>query len=322
MRRFLKQIFVFFGIVSSLAFIIQCAASYRIKNREVLHLYDNFHLSYPQRADLLFMGSSRCITHYSPKKFDEFFHCKSLNLGVDGHSELDMHLLKLLSYLKHNLPPKLILLNFDIFINSNGNEVETNKVHKDYFSRYAFRPFSESTEVIDYFGYNLAEKYFPSYALLHYQMLPAIISMKGEYKWRFEGYERHDENWDTLSHPVKLIDSIISFNSEKSINNLKKKMLLFKKVCEDHHISLLLVQSPVYQPVFTNQPIKFPEALARNLGFTFFDFNRNTLNSQIENFYNANHLNTRGVGAFFQTMVNDSNFCAFIRSGLQKKYVN
>jgi len=322
MKLFLKQVFVFFGVVSVLAFLIQCAASYRMKGREVLNLYDNFHVRYPERADLLFMGSSRCITHYSPKKFNEFFHCKSLNLGIDGHSELDMHLLKLQSYLKHNQPPKLVLLNYDIFINSNGYGEERNKVHKDYFSRYAFRPFSESTAIIDYFGYNLAEQYFPSYALLRYQMLPDIMSMNGEYKWRNEGYERHDENWDTECHPVKLIDTIMGFNSDEYVSNLQKVLFSFKKLCEDHQISLLLVQSPVYQPVFEKQPMKVPEALARNLGFSFFDFNRSPLNSEIENFYNANHLNAGGVDRFFQNMIKDSIFCAFISSGLQKKYNN
>jgi hypothetical protein len=322
MKLFLKQVFVFFGVVSLLAFLIQCAASNRMKGREVLNLYDNFHVRYPERADLLFMGSSRCITHYSPKKFNEFFQCKSLNLGVDGHSELDIHLLKLQSYLKHNQPPKLVLLNYDIFINSNRYGEEGNKVHKDYFSRYAFRPFSESTAIIDYFGYDLAEQYLPSYALLRYQMLPNIMSMNGEYKWRDEGYARHDENWDTITHPVKVLDTIIGFNTDEYNSNLQKVMLSFKKLCDDHQIVLLLVQSPVYQRVFEKQPMKVPEALARSLGFSFFDFNKSPLNNKIDNFYNANHMNTRGVEHFFQTIVNDTNFCAFIRSGLQKKYKN
>jgi hypothetical protein len=114
----------------------------------------------------------------------------------------------------------------------------------------------------------------------------------------------------------------MGFNSDEYISNLQKVLLSFKKLCEDHQISLLLVQSPVYQPVFEKQPMKVPEALARNLGFSFFDFNRSPLNSEIENFYNANHLNTRGVDRFFQNMIKDSIFCAFISSGLQKKYNN
>ena len=317
MKLFFKRLAIFFITVLAIGFLLQIVVSRSMKNKVVLNMYDNFHVSYPQKIDLLFMGSSRCITHFNPALFDNYFKIKSLNLGVDGHSDLEMHVLKLKSFLKHNKPPRIIILNFDMFITSLEVTGGKNYVHKDYFSRYAFLPFSEEPAISEYFNYNFGEKYVPSYALLKYKYIVNALQVNFDKTRNIELYERHDEQWDTIRNPVKHIKYSGNFRDPKFIRAVKGQLLIMDSICKKNDIKLILVHTPVYLPVFTGHLLDAPKLIAAELGLPYFDMNAEYISNDIRNFYNSNHLNTVGINRMFQHMTADTEFTGLIRSFIQ-----
>ncbi len=274
-------------------------------------MHDNFHIQYDHKIDLLFMGSSRCTAHFDPGFFDSAYHLRSLNFGIDGHSELEIHILKLNSYLKRNKPPKVIVMNFDLLTNTLGQSGK-NYVHKNYFSRYAFLPFSEEPGLSRYFNYNFLEKYIPAYALLRYKFLSsALLNDKGN-NWEKEGYARHDAKWDTIKNPVKPELKCNSYKSDKQF--LTSALSTFYSICKKNKIKLILVQTPLFKKVYRECDLTENEGIAHALGIPFCDMNNEILNSDIDNFYNSTHLNAVGVGKLSRYMAEDACFNNFMKT--------
>ena len=313
MKFFLKKLFIYLGIVAFICTILQLVISWKIKGLSVLKNHDNFHVRYPYKTDLIFLGSSRCLAHFDPVLYDSAYTIKSLNLGVDGHSELEMHILKLESFLRNNQAPKVVLVNFDVFITA-GSGSSKNYTHKDYFARYAFLPFSEEPSLAKYFNYNFAEEYFPCYALFRYKKIFDALFVNNA-KIAGDAYERHNEKWDTFKSPVQQI-VINNFQTEQERAAIKVQLEKLWNICLEHHMHLILVQTPLYMPAYGKTNLKIVRDVAEQSGIPFFDMNVASINSDVQNFYNSNHLNSVGVSRLFNYMSADSQFTKYLKSCL------
>src|SRR4051812_7370810 len=169
MSVFIKRMLLFLLSVILLITILQAIISIRISGKTV-NGHDNLETTSNINADLVFLGSSRCWDHFDPKFFDTTYHLKSLNIGVDGHSEISMAIVRLKDYLSRNKPPQKAVLSFDPFM-SGGSNYNTNFVHKDNFARYAFLPSKKDLLIIDYFHFNFYERYIPLYAMFKYKRI-------------------------------------------------------------------------------------------------------------------------------------------------------
>src|SRR6187431_1121144 len=105
MKQFLKNTILFAMLLIGIVFLIQIAISFRIKGKTVTG-YDTLEQTSNVNADLVFMGSSRCWAHLDPKFFEENYHLKSVNIGMNGHSDLMASTLRLENYLAKNKAPK------------------------------------------------------------------------------------------------------------------------------------------------------------------------------------------------------------------------
>lgn len=117
MHRFIKKIVLFVFVCLAPLALIQAIVSYRIKDR-ILYVSDNLDQTVNINADLVFLGSSRCCSHFDPVFFDTTFHLKSANIGVDGHSELTMTIIRFKNYLSKNKAPKFVIVNFDPLVDA------------------------------------------------------------------------------------------------------------------------------------------------------------------------------------------------------------
>ncbi|MDN3675796.1 hypothetical protein QWY90_00270 [Flavobacterium paronense] len=123
------------GIIS----VVQIAISYRIDGKTVTG-YDTLESTANTNADLVCLGSSRCWAHFDPRFFESNYHIKTINIGMNGHSDLTATLLRLQNYLSRNKAPKFAILNIDPFVSAGSLTNNTNFVTKNQYARYAFFP--------------------------------------------------------------------------------------------------------------------------------------------------------------------------------------
>lgn len=294
MRLFLKHV-CFFGLGTLLIVIIlQSLISYRIEGK-TLTGHDNLDLTKNINADLLFLGSSRTRAHFDPLFFDSTFNLKSVNIGVDGHSELSMATTRLNHYLQHNQPPRYIILNIDPFIYKGSVHNNTNFLYKDVFARYAFLPKEENKLIVDYFQYNQAEKYIPLLSVFRYNLLWDILKLKpGSTPYEKFGFAFHNEQWDTLYYPPSK-ENMKFFFKPADIPALKTELSGINQYCMSKGIKLLCIQTPVYRVIYDSSTFKLTGQMCKESGIPFIDTNQESIINNIQFFYNSNHLNKRGI---------------------------
>ena len=318
MKKFLVKIGLYVFMLLVVSTLLQLVISYRMRNRTTTG-HDNFHIIRDQKNDVVFLGSSRCFEQYDPKIFKDSLGIKAINLGVNGHSDLTMQIMRLQYYLVHNAPPKVALLNFDPLTMPGTYSIDQNAdfLEKNYFSRYAFLPQNEIQLIARYFHFNFAERYIPMYAILRYKLVYDCIRMSRLDSWVWLGYEQHNEFWDTLVHPVekKQFFDHYDFNKVPENNDtIKAHLAIMQQLCREHNIKLVCVQTPVYKDIYDPVAFTLPGKMCGELGITFIDVNEDSIRSDVRNFANPNHLNTTGVRKTMNLIVKNADFQAALRN--------
>jgi hypothetical protein len=312
MRIFIKKILLFAGFLILLAILVQAFISILISGRSLTG-HDNLEQTSNVNADLVFLGSSRCWVHFDPRYFDSSLKIKCLNIGVDGHSEISMTIVRLKDYLSRNKPPKYAIYNFDPFITPGSETDNYNFVHKDDFARYAFLPKMKDRLVIDYFKFNVYEKYIPLYSVFKYRILETCLPAKKMNDYMLYGYERHDEQWDTIAKPVSGIAKPRYFDKDrKGIDEITVALNKLKSLCSDNNIKLICVQTPVYKIIHDDSAFANTKEICRNLNISFADMDKDFLRNNIRYFYNPNHLNVSGIAEMNRALEKDSVFISFL----------
>lgn len=310
MSSFIKKLLLFLLSALLLATALQTIISLRIKGKTV-NGHDNIELTSGINADMVFLGSSRCWAHFNPAFFDTTYHLKSVNISVDGHSEIMMAIVRLNAYLSNNTPPKIAILSFDPFMSGDLKPVTDNPVHKDNYARYAFLPSKESLPIVDYFGFNFFERYVPMYAMFKYKHTTDAILLNNFSNWVTYGYERHDETWDTIAHPITDVIKKKYF-LEAEEKGITESLDSLNKLCILHNIKLICIQTPVYKNIYDTHTFSRTEKICKSLSIPFIDANKDYIITNPDLFYNVNHLNTKGVNMLNDFLKNDSVFNSYI----------
>ncbi|MBT3519657.1 MAG: hypothetical protein HN480_00170, partial [Gammaproteobacteria bacterium] len=257
---FIKKVLFTVFLTFSTILILQLFLSISVKTKSI-DRHDNLEITSNINSELLFMGSSRCYSHFDPSFFKENFNLKSTNIGMDGHAELSMTYLRLVDYLKSNTPPKYVILNFDPFtLAGDISNVSPVKYNKDKFSKYAYLPFNDDWETVKHFGYNNLEKYVPLYAIFKYKKLSLYFNNKYTGKSRFErfGYGKNNATWDTINHPTHN-QSINYYPLKLDPTGVKKALSGLKDLCSSYEIKLICIQTPVYKSIFVGEIFNLPK---------------------------------------------------------------
>lgn len=292
MKPFFKNFVLFALLLMGIIFLIQIAISFRIKGKTVTG-YDTLELTSNVNADLVFMGSSRCWAHFDPQFFEKNYHLKSVNIGMNGHSELTASTLRLKNYLAQNKAPKFALLNIDPFVNSGSLENNTNFVNKNDYARYAFFSNKEDEPFMDYFQFDTAERCIPLYALFKYQLFLDCVTLKKTNTFP-EGFELNDEKWDTIKYPISDINKKY-FSKPKDIPSITKALSELNDLCRQNNIRLICIQTPVYKSAYDVNAFEMPKTICQKLNIPFIDANVESIRNKTDYFYNAIHLNKQGV---------------------------
>lgn len=301
MKSFFKNSVAFLLLLLGIIFLVQMAISYRIKGKTVTG-YDTLEQTANVNAELVFIGSSRCWAHFDPKFFEDNYKMKSVNIGMNGHSDLTASMLRLNHYLTKNKAPKFVLLNYDPFVTAGSLEHNTNFVNKNDYARFAFFPDKEEQPFMDYFGFDSSERYIPLYALFKYNMFVDCITMK--YSNAFpKGFELNDEKWDTVKYPISDFNKKYFFKP-KDVPSIIQTLKQLDDLCKKNSIQLICIQTPVYKSVYDAKAFEMPKTICQKLTIPFIDVGNSAIKDKTDYFYNAIHLNKEGVNEMNKRLQN------------------
>lgn len=310
MKQFFKNSALFALLLTGILLLIQIAVSFRIKGKTVTG-YDTLELTSNVNADLVFMGSSRCWAHFDPKFFEETYQLKSVNIGMNGHSDLMASTLRLKNYLAQNKAPKFVLLNIDPFISAGSLEHNTKMVNKNDYARFAFFPKEEDQPFMDYFQFDAAERYIPLYALFKYQMFIDCVTLQKSNAFP-KGFELNDEQWDTLKYPISDINKKYFFKP-KDLPGITQAMKELNDLCQKNNIRLMAIQTPVYQITYDAVAFERPKTICQKLDIPFIDANYESIRNKTDYFYNAIHLNKKGVEEMNKRLKNEKELNTILK---------
>jgi hypothetical protein len=192
----------------------------------------------------------------------------------------------------------VICINFDVF---SVSKKEQSILMKDRFARYAFMPKKADLIMLDYFGFDWAERNIPAYALLKYRKLTDAIFLKNQSQWLLIGME-------TESKQICGNEQIQSSKELKSIYRKKKDDILLMKELralninyKNMGITLLAVQVPVFESIY-NKRFTSTEKICQDAGVPFIDFAIKQYNNDCSLFKDLNHLNTKGARLISDSM--------------------
>ncbi|WP_291097990.1 MULTISPECIES: hypothetical protein [unclassified Flavobacterium] len=308
MKTFIKNIVRFSLFIIFIAILLQTIISLKIRN-ESLNDIDNLEQTSNINADLVFLGSSRCWVHFDPSFFDKTFKIRSVNIGVNGHTEIAMAILRLKNYLSKNNPPKFAILSFDPLVNA-GSEVDnSNFCDKDIYARYSFFPNRKNLSFVNYFKFNLSERYIPLYSIFKYKMLDDCLSITQKYNMNCNHIV--DKKWDTIHNPItnsmkKNYSNKVQITTVNSLGELNN-------LCKKNNIKLLCIQTPVYKAIYDELAFKNTKVICKTLNISFIDINIKPFRNNIEYFYSPTHLNKYGVEQMNQLLKKDSTLITFFK---------
>lgn len=310
MKKFILQLINFTLFLVGIAFLIQFTISGLIAGKS-LNEVDNLEQTSNINAHLVFLGSSRCWVQFDTSFFDKTYNLKSVNLGLDGHSELAMATLRFKDYLSRNKPPKFVILSFDPLMNGDSETENKNFVHKDFFARYAFFPTKQNLPFATYFKFNTAEKYIPLYSIFKYKLLDDCL--KSSFK-KNKPSTNHlvDKKWDTIHNPITTDQKKYYFKSDK-IYDVTKALNDLNKICIQNNCKLMCIQTPVYKVIYDKIVFERTQKICQKLNIPFLDLSNENFKNNINLFYSPTHLNKEGVHQMNLFLKQNAQLNAFLK---------
>ncbi|PZX47649.1 hypothetical protein [Algoriphagus chordae] len=260
--------------------------------------------------DLVILGSSRAYNHFDPKQIEEKTGISTYNLAFTG-TVYRQQKMKLLTYLNYNPRPKILAWVLDLHTFTESD---------NFYGYEKLIAFNEYMEVkIALQTYNLYPNTYQFLPLSKYGNRPVIMWMglknyffgSKEPLSVYKGYSGRDLKWDG-SEFEKLrkvnIDGVFTEFSKSEIDDFEK---VINKLKEDE-IDIILIFSPIYAKVLeyennSKSIISNYKDMARKLDVSFLDYSQLEINRDTVYFYNANHLNAKGVKKFMTLFSRDIN---------------
>jgi hypothetical protein len=308
MKSFLQRLVLFGLFVVFAAFLIQEAIHFRCTKlfaRSTGILEESAGVN----ADLVLLGSSRCYMQLHARFFDTCFHLKTANLGMPGHSELPMAIIRLKQYLLDNRPPRYAILAFDPYSLAGTETNNTNFVYKDKFAIYSYFPKKQNMPIVDYFGFTWQERYVPLYSAFKYGLAKEFFSRTDLTSHMEMGNDIYSEEWDTVANPV-IRRKPTTFESEKQ--QLTAELKKLRDFCAVHNIKLLCLQTPIHSSFYDSVAFSSTGGLCRGLQLPFVDVNADSIMQNIHLFYSPNHLNKRGIAIMNDALSRNADLRAFL----------
>jgi len=298
----LLRILAFFFLLAVLAFGLDQVFTFglrRIKSSDFG--VSNKIMAGQVNAQIVISGSSRAVCHYDPRILEQVTGLKTFNIGRNG-SQTDMQLAVLKAYLRHNTKPRLVIHNLDAF-----SFVTTREV----YNPGQYLPYLDEPDI-----YQALLKVNPSVWKWKYIPLYRYVVEDMRFTWilgakgilglgpredYLQGFRPERQRWTGDFERFKSLNPDgIRFEIEPQGTRDFEELI---SLCRRQGIPVLLVYSPVYYEM---------RGMERNHGEVFsrfhelggrwdaeiWDYSDSPICGRRELFYNSQHLNEEGAGAF------------------------
>ena len=260
-------------------------------------------------ANVIILGSSRAVAHFSPFILDSILGTKTYNFGMEAY-DFKMQYARWRIYLQHNPPPKYVIASIDIF----------SLYKREFLYDYQqFLPYLTDTIVREatkgYGGeFNFLWYYIPFYK---YHADPELVSEGMNHFYEKEdfrqdtinkGYNPYPKVWNgdyddyLRAHPGKDFQQIYGYEVQ-----------LFREFLEDakqRGVKVVMVYSPEYYSVqakYTNRRdvMNIYRYFSERYEVPLIDYSNDTLCNSTSNFFNSQHLNKKAAEVFSKELGND-----------------
>jgi len=259
-------------------------------------------LSGTVNADIIIVGASRSLTGIDCQVIRKTTDMTCYNLSANWQTPY-LQFARFYTYLKYNKKPKVVFLSVQ---HGSLQVASPNRpyylfpyLHEDIINKALSRenPRLKYVKYIPLYGFAISDTSV---------VINIFKKMLGKdvphWAPRVLGYRAIDNGWDVdkfnsfkEKYPNGLKDAIM----QKGINDFEE----FIQAVRDIESRLLIVYMPIQQqahPYMLNQDEVFTvyENLSNKYGFPFLNYYGHPITLEQDNFYNAQHLNSRGAGKF------------------------
>ncbi len=258
-------------------------------------------------SEVVIYGSSRAGVHLNPQLLDDSLKRPSYNLGCDGYT-FEFQYFKHQTLLKHNTPPKFIILSLDIFSFENRKDL----FNADLFLPYMMLNSDMKDHLQTYKGYSDYDFYIP--LVRYYGKTTAIrtavetgFGNPGRGPERKKGFWSYDRKWNDDFENARLKLGYYYVHPEPATLVSFNQFLL---ECSASGIQLIFVYSPEFidgQKFVKNRAriMTIYKRFASYYKIPFFDYSNDPLCFEKKYFYNASHLNRTGADLFTKKFILD-----------------
>jgi hypothetical protein len=300
--RGLAQIVGFFGLIVILIFATNAMINVGLRHITTCDFgVSNRVMTGRINAEILITGSSRALTHYDSRVIQKITGRQTFNIGLNG-SQTDMQLALFKAYLNHNVKPKLVVNNLDLFSFVTSHEIYDPAQYMPYLKEEAFyhaicRVYPDAWKW----------KYLPLYGyLVEDNLFKWLLGVKGFLGFqgkedRFQGFLPRHTTWTgdfkkfRDAHPEG-----VKFDIEpQGVRDLTELV----QICRQQGIAIMFVYSPEYaemQMLERNRREIFARfrEICNRFNVPLWDYSESPLCQSRTNFYNSQHLNAEGAEAF------------------------
>lgn len=259
------------------------------------------------KYDVLYMGNSRCFSHFNPLVIDSACNVNSYGLGLGGYA-INAQISIYHCYKSHNMLPKLIVQQVDFLTFQKSSDIRHQHDSERFFTAVYDKAMRKELVKL---GYGWGELYIPLYRYIGYQKvikdgLLEFLHIK-HYVERpaYKGFSPEKGQWD--SHEADAMDSI-----DICFDEYAKKMFEdYLQECKKDNINVVLVNTPVYYKTLAkvkdyNEMTDYFESISKKYGFDYLDYSNGYYICYDSSFFsNTTHLNSAAADIFSTDFAKD-----------------
>ena len=257
--------------------------------------------------DVLYMGNSRCFSHFNPRIIDSVCHVNSYGLGM-GAYPINVQIAVYHAYKAHNGTPKTIVQQVDFVTLQLKNDIRHQHDSQRFFPTVYDRVMRKELKKL---GYGFMELYCPLYryngdqkvikdglleclGIRHYVERPA-----------YKGFSPEKGSWDGTN--LASMDSIAADMDSEAMDMFEN----YLEECKQDGVYVVLVNSPVYSQ--TTAKVKnmdelndYYEKTALRFGYRYLNYTENyPLCDDTCNFCVSIHMNAEATDRFSRDFAKD-----------------
>lgn len=258
------------------------------------------------KADVVVLGTSRAEVQYDTEIIKQTTGLKAYNLGLSG-THYNVLKTRWKSYLSHNTKPKILILDVDDSSMQDLNEIYNKFQYLPYLNTDEYE--SVAKEIDDDYYY---EKFVPIYKYRGYEMsiYKQIKALKNPVfcPKNVNGYLGNDLKW--IERDFEVLKKLKEKDKAKEkfhLNDYKEGFAVLNEIikdCKQNNIKVIFVWSPSYfeaqsHHAFTKECINgIVNKISKQNNINYYNFSKDSICLQRDNFYNSMHMNKLGVAQF------------------------